>query len=407
MKRFIGGQRRVVELAIADLTSPLEAGALRPEKPRSDNRIVILDSLRGAVALIIVAHHIWTIFNAEINERLSAPIVSVYDLVQAQNHRAVMAFFILSGFTIALTTQGRVPVNWAAARDYLGRRFRRIVPLFYFSLIWTAALGAIFGAGGQNFALRTLAGNLLFLQTSSAARGTWFVPYGGNGPYWSLSYEMVYYLALPLALTAAGGAMTEAGIAPIRMRLRLIALGLAAMLVGLAMLSYAPNPLALFAAAWIVWIAGFCAYGLERKPVSLLILALPALGAWTLVALLSVAGRRSDTLAGTSEGTLLALGFGVLATWQGWTAPKFITVLGCGFNGAFARVGRGSYALYLLHYPFLLAMHRLLIEGQAGLFGWAAAAVFFLGFVIEFCPLVERASTGIFRRRLKSDGRRA
>ena len=101
MKRFIGGQRRVVELAIADLTSPLEAGALRSEKPRSDHRIVILDSLRGAVALIVVAHHIWTIFNAEINEWLSAPIVSVYDLVQAQNHRAVMAFFILSGFTIA------------------------------------------------------------------------------------------------------------------------------------------------------------------------------------------------------------------------------------------------------------------------------------------------------------------
>ena len=231
MKRFIGGQRRVVELASTTLTLPSGAVATRMEKLQHGNRIVTLDSLRAVVALVVVIHHFWTIFYSEIHAQFGDMALTTLDMVQAQNHRTVMAFFVLSGFTIALTTQGRSPVRWKTAHDYLHRRIRRIVPLFYFSLAWIAVLGAILGTSGEerDFAWRTLAGNLLFLQTSSSAHGNWFVPYGGNGPYWSLSYEMAYYLVLPLVLVAVGAVATEAGPVPNRIRLRLIALGLSAM----------------------------------------------------------------------------------------------------------------------------------------------------------------------------------
>ena len=401
MKRSIGGQRRVVEPALLTLTLPSEAVATRLEKLQRGNRIVTLDSLRAVVALVVVMHHLWTIFYSEIHAQFSDIALTALDRVQAQNHRAVMAFFVLSGFTIALTTQGRSPVRWQAAHDYLRRRIRRIVPLFYFSLAWTAALAAIFGTSGEgrDFAWRTLAGNLLFLQTSSSARGNWFVPYGGNGPYWSLSYEMAYYLVLPLALAAVGGVAIKAGPAPNRIRLRLITLGLAAMVAGLAMMSYAPNPFALFAIVWIAWIAGFCAQGLEPKPLSLLTLALPALGSWALVGLLALAGRRSDTLTGATEGTLLALAFGVLVTWRGWMSLQPVRLFDQAFNAVFARIGRGSYALYLLHYPLLLSMHRVLIDGHYGIVGWALAAILFISFVAGLCPFIEQVALKLFRLR--------
>ena len=399
MKRFIGGQRRVVELASTTLTLPSGAVATRMEKLQHGNRIVTLDSLRAVVALVVVIHHFWTIFYSEIHAQFGDMALTTLDMVQAQNHRAVMAFFVLSGFTIALTTQGRSPVRWKTAHDYLHRRIRRIVPLFYFSLAWTAALGAIFGTSGEerDFAWRTLAGNLLFLQTSSSAHGNWFVPYGGNGPYWSLSYEMAYYLVLPLVLVAVGAVATEAGPVPNRIRLRLIALGLSAMVAGLAMMSYAPSPFALFATVWIVWIAGFCAQGFEPKPLSLLIMGLPTLGSWALAGILALAGRRSDTLTGATEGTLLAFAFGVLVTWRGWTSLRLVRLFDKKFNAVFARIGRGSYATYLLHYPLLFAMHRVLNDGHYGIVGWTVAAMFFIIFVAGFCPLIEQVELTLFR----------
>jgi peptidoglycan/LPS O-acetylase OafA/YrhL len=207
-------------------------------------RIATLDSLRGVAALIVVVHHIWWIFFSPVHVGLNDVALSAWDAVQAQNHRAVLGFFVLSGFSIALTTKTSPPVDASSISDYLHRRLCRIVPLFYFSILLTAALGRIYGYASQDFGWPVLLGNLLFLQTSSSDAGNWFPPFGRNGPYWSLSYEMFYYLVLPVALMLIGRAR-DTRLAP---RFCMILIGLASMFVGLMVGFIVPNPFSSFAA---------------------------------------------------------------------------------------------------------------------------------------------------------------
>lgn len=361
---------------------------------RPSHRIATLDSLRAVVALVVVLHHVWTVFFAQVNAHLAPSALAIWDTIQAQNHRAVMAFFVLSGFTIAMTTDGRLPVVAPATRDYLQRRIRRIVPLFYGSLAWTVAMGAIYGYRAHDFSWRILLGNLLLLQTSAGAKGTWFVPFGSNGPYWSLSYEMAYYAVLPLALMGAGartGSMSN-------VRHRLILFGLTSLVIGMGVLQVAPNPFALFASLWIVWVAGFVVYGLAPERRSLPLVALPALCCWGILGGLALVGRTSATALAAVEGTSLALVFGVMTTWRGWTAIEGVRLIDRGFNAAFSQIGRGSYALYLLHYPLLLAVHRVLTDRKGGSAEWTLAGLLMLAFVIWFCPWVERLSQALFAR---------
>lgn len=353
------------------------------------HRIVVLDSLRGVVALVVVAHHVWAVFYSEIHAILHGLSLTFVDMVQAQNHRAVMAFFVLSGFTIALTSQARMPLPGPLLREYAGRRVRRIVPLFYLSLIWTALLVALYTPPPTAFSLTTLLGNMMFLQTSASASGNWFVPFGGNGPYWSLSYEMFYYLALPVMLIASGARRGWGDF----QRLRMLLVGIAAMMLGLLLLKIAPNPFAHFSTLWIVWIAGFIAFDLPSNRQSLALLTLAPAACWGIVLLLGLLGQSSSTLRSAAEGTTLAWLFGCVCTWRSWMAHPLARAAEKVFNACFSKVGRGSYALYLLHYPLLLALHEVLTAQPTLPFAWVLASVGFVFFAVWFCPWIERVSS--------------
>jgi len=139
-----------------------------------------LDIVRGLAAVCVVFTHLMsyvTVFdkNYGINQVLT---------FNFPGHIFFLVFFILSGYVIQLNT-GRLG-DKALIKEYLRKRVLRIVPIYFFSVIF-----AFFVTYGDNtwgklfsnlFFVSVPAGNLMFEET----------------PVWSLNYEVVYYLSFIL-----------------------------------------------------------------------------------------------------------------------------------------------------------------------------------------------------------------
>lgn len=319
-----------------------------PARPPSQ-RLAYVDALRGLAALLVLFHHTTTLFPdlyaalAHVSPALHGAIMFVSD----RNHDAVLLFFVLSGFSVRLSVGEPGLVTRADIDLYLYRRFKRILPLFVVALALTALLGLWTGRIGEvAFAPWTLFGNLAFLQSSSNTRGTWFVPYGGNGPLWSLSYEMFYYLLFPAMLFA----LRRFGLAS-RTMMFAVATGLTVL--GLAAFVVAPSPPFAFLALFGVW---YCGADLAEQ---------------------HLGGQRDKpwviaVLTGGAIAALVALPWVPSATVQSWCvaaaiygvwraglsiAPQRRATLAAGPSlwTPLARLGFISYALYLFHYPMLTA----------------------------------------------------
>ena len=357
-------------------------------------RIPELDALRGFVAMLVVVHHLFVIFPAVWANHLPAPAYRLLDFVQAQNKLAVLTFFVLSGYAIALATRSNPPVTREAVGAYAFRRVARIVPLYAVSFGWTAALGLIYGFVGPAFSLRTLLGNAVFLQTSLEAKGYWFEPFGRNGPYWSLSYEVFYYLILPLALLAVRRER------PLSLGLRgqLLTLGVGALVVSLVANQIAPSPFSNFLGLWIVWLIGYAALDLERSRRAIALVAWPVVVTGLGCLLLHHLGHASATLTDAFSGTVVGLAFALAAMWGRWDDFKLMRGLRRTFVVLFGRIGKGSYALYLLHYPLLLAVKALPDATNSVLAGTIGLFVALPAFILLFCPWLERETGAILHR---------
>ena len=376
------------------MTAPRSSIPLHPAPSLRAKRIPELDALRGFVAMLVVVHHLFVIFQPEWSNGLLPSAYRVFDFVQARNKLAVLTFFVLSGYAIGLATRSNPPVTRAAIGHYAFRRVARIVPLYAISLVWTAALGLIYGCEGPAFSLRTLLGNAVFLQTSLEAKGHWFEPFGCNGPYWSLSYEVFFYLILPMVLVM----VRRAPVLGLDRRGQLLALGILALLISLVANQVAPSPFSNFLGLWIVWLIGYVAVGLEPSRRTLLLVVVPViltgLGTFVLLDL----GRNSATLTDAFSGTMIGLAFALAAIWKGWDDYTIVRSLRRAFAVLFGRIGDGSYALYLLHYPLLLAVRKLLGPTDAKVLGAVCLLALLPLFVLLFCPWLERESGAVLHR---------
>jgi len=144
-----------------------------------------LDGARGiAVWLVWLSH-------SSGRDQALAPWLSFHGI----GHVGVMLFFVLSGYLLAAPLARGGGFDYAA---YLVRRFLRIAPLYYIVLAgvvaWDLAIGIsttrfLYLSGGPEVLVR----HLLFLQ--------------GDGVFWTISTEFVFYLLLPplaLALVRYG-----------------------------------------------------------------------------------------------------------------------------------------------------------------------------------------------------------
>jgi peptidoglycan/LPS O-acetylase OafA/YrhL len=134
----------------------------------------VLDALRGACALVVVLHHVHTLFPATSarlahGSELAGPLAA---FASRRSTEAVLLFFVLSGFSIRLSVERSGLRDAASVGEYLRRRARRILPPYLLALALSALVAyTVAPVPAAAVSLSTLAGNLLFLQTAMGVPG--------------------------------------------------------------------------------------------------------------------------------------------------------------------------------------------------------------------------------------------
>lgn len=327
-------------------------------------RIPLIDALRGLAALVVFWHHVSVFFPSLVKGGSITSAIGTW--VSERNVHAVLLFFVLSGLSIRLSIRALDMRSKAGVNEYLYRRFRRILPLYWLALALAGVIAlGVAPARPSSLSPLTLLGNLAFLQTGASIKGTWFEPFAENGPLWSLSYEMFYYLAFPLVLLLA------------KPRARTLAV-LGATAIGLVVQQVLPNPITTFLAGSLIWYLGveLAELGLGGRTS----FPLWCYSALMVVFAAAVRIRASATLDGLLTG-LVFFHAGYLLLWaarRGTVIPAVVSKLAI---GPLAWIGSFSFGLYLLHYPLLRAS-ALLIPGWLGL-ALAVVGSFVLAYFAE------------------------
>ncbi len=145
-----------------------------------------LDAIRGAACLYVLAHN--TVYVLYGNGLLPQE-AKIFFFAGSE---AVMAFFMLSGFLIFYSFRRYSQQDF---KTYLSRRFIRIYIPLLISFLVSMAIAQFNGHLQAAFSWRETIGNLILLQDFSQVKpGTWFNPFFGNLPLWSLSYEWWCYI---------------------------------------------------------------------------------------------------------------------------------------------------------------------------------------------------------------------
>lgn len=152
----------------------------------SMSRLDFLDSLRGYAALYVVVFHVYHIPQPFLN------IPNWLDSFVSNGGTGVTLFFVISGFSMALTWQRHVDSGHAYQSFYISRMFR-ILPLFYFWLVVSLI---------RDYAFKGESGLHSFPEVVSSI----LVLFNFYGPFqqgivwasWSIGVEMIFYLAFPV-----------------------------------------------------------------------------------------------------------------------------------------------------------------------------------------------------------------
>ncbi|KOR36514.1 MULTISPECIES: acyltransferase family protein [Planktothricoides] len=145
----------------------------------------ILNQIRGFFCVYIVFH------NFTINLYHLDIVPFPVKLIASLGQEVVIGFFLMSGFLIFFS----LAKKYASFKEFLIKRFQRIYIPFIFSLLVSGFIGYFTGSLSKLFTWQHLIGNLLLLQDFGSVKpGTWFYPFLGNLPLWSLSYQWWFYL---------------------------------------------------------------------------------------------------------------------------------------------------------------------------------------------------------------------
>ncbi len=160
-----------------------------------------LDGARAVAVISVVVFHAWVWSGSPHIALLGFSV----DFVLQRLGSAIDLFFLLSGFLLARpwfaaeVTGARPP----SLRRYFTRRLTRLVPAYYLSIVVLLALfipSHLVPAESVRGSLGAwnVGAHLLFLQHVLPVASEDFN--GMDGPYWTLSIEMLFYLALPFAV---------------------------------------------------------------------------------------------------------------------------------------------------------------------------------------------------------------
>jgi peptidoglycan/LPS O-acetylase OafA/YrhL len=318
-----------------------------------------LDLLRLLAALAVMLAH------AASTKTLAAPL-----LPNSVGHNAVVVFFLLSGYVIAFVADGKE----ASARDFWISRLARIYSVALPAVLLAPladqiglALNPQHYAGGlttYDHPVLRMAASLLF------ANELWLVsvmPFS-NSAYWSLCYEMSYYLLFSLWCFGSG-------------RSRWLWLGLAALVIGPKILLLAP--------VWALGVALYRWQGGYRLPVAVgwagWLVSLAGLAAFQYADLGEQLARWSGSLLGAELhrqlhfskhflgdyvlALLIALNFLGFRRIASHFDPLFNACA-----GAIRKAASYTFSIYLFHLPLLL-LFEILLAGMGKGYAYLAAVL--------------------------------
>jgi peptidoglycan/LPS O-acetylase OafA/YrhL len=324
------------------------AALFRPRRI-SPTASIYLDAWRGGSSIAVMLTHAANIF-------MPGPRTMLADVVGAVS---VMAFFVLSGFFIHKSLAGSFRADGPDIGAFARARINRIVPAFIACLALTVALyflaPHVFASGTRVFinATEREAFSLDGLGITAVFLNGFAGPtLSANGPLWSLSYEVWYYVFFAAAALMLYGS-------------RIALLAVPVLIAGVAVNQH-------FAILGIVWLAG-CAVSVLHAADALSRvswLRLPMLA--VTVALFGYA--MSTSAHPTHYGVMLVqLAFGA------WFALHLARKLDSQTNGRAVLLLAGtapfSYTLYLTHFPLMLFLFGILDGRPVGVIVACLAAV--------------------------------
>ncbi|AIY12353.1 acyltransferase family protein [Cellulophaga baltica] len=315
-------------------------------KIRKFKRLKILDSIRGIAALLVFYHHIFKFNEILFFNYCNKVSFKILKFVSDLNQEAVLLFFIISGFSIGLSVFKKPLNSSRSINTYFYRRFKRILPIYWISIIIAFLTGYFLKILYlPDFSFINLLANLLFIQTSSSISDSWAVPYGLNGPLWSLSFEMFFYLIFPIAYYINKKYLFKINI--YIKYLLLITLVIIGLIINKLIIFV---PYFLFLAGFLTWIQGFIAskYYTHWQKNNVFFCLNLCLG---FIIIILDKWIPSNTLLVIGKGMLLN-GFFYLSMlfFEKRNLDRLQNII----NKLFFKIGEGSYAIYALHYPFLL-----------------------------------------------------
>ena len=352
----------------------------QPAEQRKTSRVTQLDGLRGIAALVVVFSHLALTTSGLANAWLdrSAKLTPMqYGLVYSPLHllwngtAAVYVFFVLSGFVLVLpVAKAAGSTDWGS---YYAKRLLRLYLPVWGSLVFASLLLVVVphvSAGAQTWWVQnvTVAWNPL----SVAHDGVLLLPTGlTNAPLWSLRWEVVFSLLLPLYALFA---LRLRRLWPAKVVIVLVAVFLGGLL-SQEWLFYLP----IFALGAFIAVEHQAIVALAKKTPRAISIGLAIVAILTLNAVWFSRAQIPGT------GAIPAVGAGLaVMLFVAW--PPAIR-LG---NLTVSRwLGRVSFSLYLVHYPIVLASAWLLrpVSPYLSVF---AGLVLALVFAEVFYRFVER-----------------
>ena len=166
------------------------------------SRLASLDSLRGLAALSVVAcHYLILLADTPFGQRASSWLwLPPLSLIRSA-YGAVILFFVLSGYVLALSLLGERKPSWG---EFAARRFFRIWPPYAATILISFAIGHLAPTPGPNLAsvwqINTWHSDDLTVGALVQQIGMASSHIGLDVPAWSLVHELRISLAFPLLL---------------------------------------------------------------------------------------------------------------------------------------------------------------------------------------------------------------
>jgi peptidoglycan/LPS O-acetylase OafA/YrhL len=359
---------------------------------RDDDRLAALDGLRGVAAVVVMLSHIVLASVATLGTAayLDLPALGAWKLVANSPLAVVWAgselvtvFFVLSAFVLTRAAL-RAGSSWRAGPYYVGRLVRLYLPVWgsvALAAMLALALARPATVSGTDLWLSPFRAPVSFSMAShslSLASARPGAPL--NGALWSLHWEVLFSLALPLALLAA----------PLLRRQPLPILVLA-----LAAVAVAPRPgaltyLAPFVVGTVLALREDAIVAARDRLAGRRVLGLLAPGA---AILLTADLWLPDATRGAGRGGALVVVGAALAVLTPLLDPRCAAALR---RPTIQWLGRRSYSLYLVHEPIVVALAFALGGPSFWLLAPVATVVSLLAAAL-FHRVVERPSQQLAR----------